>query len=163
MWRPSSSVHLASFLGMTAYNLRFLPWYCAIRAPLRLLLKKEDPRIWTTACTEAITQLKTQLIEPPGLAHFDPSSPTLLTCDASQPGVCCLNSKTARSSRSPLPHGSLIQLTRSRWERWEGEVGEREALACVWACKCWHIFLYGRFITLQTDHQTLKALLAKSG
>lgn len=42
---PSSPAQLASFLGMTAYYLRFLPQYSAITAPLRLLLKKDAP--WT--------------------------------------------------------------------------------------------------------------------
>ena len=42
-------------------------------------------------------------------------------------------------------------------------VGEREALACVWACGRWHMYLYGRHFTLRTDHQALTALLATTG
>ena len=42
-------------------------------------------------------------------------------------------------------------------------VGEREALACVWACERWHMYVYDRSFTLRTDHQALTALLATSG
>ena len=42
-------------------------------------------------------------------------------------------------------------------------VGEREALACLWACERWHMYLYGRAFTLRTDHQALTTLLATSG
>jgi len=42
-------------------------------------------------------------------------------------------------------------------------VGEWEALACVWACERWHVYVYGRHFTLRTDHQALTALLATSG
>ena len=42
-------------------------------------------------------------------------------------------------------------------------VGEREALACIWACDKWHIFLFGRRCLLRTDHQALTSLLSASG
>ena len=42
-------------------------------------------------------------------------------------------------------------------------VGEREALACMWACERWHIYLYGRKFILRTDHQALTTLLSANG
>lgn len=41
--------------------------------------------------------------------------------------------------------------------------GEREALACVWACERWHVYLYGQKFTLRTDHQALSTLMSPSG
>ena len=72
---PSSPAHIASFLGMTAYYLRFLPQYSSTTAPLRLLLKKHAQWAWTPACEDAVMQLKAQLIAPPVFAHFVPTQP----------------------------------------------------------------------------------------
>lgn len=42
-------------------------------------------------------------------------------------------------------------------------MGEREAVACVWACEHWHTYLLGRHFTLRTDHQSLVSLLSSQG
>ncbi|XDV43040.1 hypothetical protein PO909_011592 [Leuciscus waleckii] len=68
---------------MTANYLRFLPQYSRTTAPLRQLPKKEEPRNWTAACTEAVRTLKSQLTTLPVLAHFNPDSKTIVTCNAS--------------------------------------------------------------------------------
>lgn len=84
---PTSTTQVASFLGMTAYYLRFLPNYSQTTAPLRQLLKKEEPWAWSPQCLESFSMLKTQLTSPPVLAHFSLSSPTFITCDASTAAV----------------------------------------------------------------------------
>ncbi len=43
---PSSAVQVASFLGMTGYYLKFIPHYSATTAPLRRLLRKDEPWVW---------------------------------------------------------------------------------------------------------------------
>ena len=156
---PSSPAQIASFLGMTAYYLRFLPQYSSTTAPLRLLLKKDAHWAWTPACEDAVMQLKAQLIAPPVLAHFDPPSPTLVTCDASNYAVGAVLSQLHNGTERPIAFAS--RALNSAEQKYS--VGEREALACVWACERWHMYVYGRSFTLRTDHQALTALLATSG
>uniref|UniRef100_A0AAY4BIC4 ribonuclease H n=1 Tax=Denticeps clupeoides TaxID=299321 RepID=A0AAY4BIC4_9TELE len=156
---PSSPAQLASFLGMTAYYLRFLPQYSATTAPLRALLKTGAPWAWSSACSSAIRQLKAQLTSPPVLAHFDLSCPTFLTCDASGVALGAVLSQCQHGSERPIAFASR-SLTPAEQKY---SVGEREALACVWACERWHIYLYGRHFTLRTDHQALTTLLSSSG
>ncbi|KAF0039087.1 hypothetical protein F2P81_009571 [Scophthalmus maximus] len=67
---PSCPAQLASFQGMTAYYLRFLPEYSATTDLLRELLKKDAAWSWTPACSASVHHLKAQLTSPHVLAHF---------------------------------------------------------------------------------------------
>ena len=156
---PTSATQLASFLGMTAFYLRFLPQYSATTAPLRQLLKHGEPWFWTSVCSDAVRLLKSQLTTPPVLAHFDPASPTLVTCDASAMPIGAVMSQLQGGVERPIAFASrALSPTEQRYS-----VGEREALVCLWACEHWHMYLYRRAFTLRTDHQALTTLLATSG
>lgn len=156
---PTSAAQLASFLGMTGYYLKFLPHYSAITAPLRQLLRREEPWVWSPECSDAVHTLKTQLTTTPVLAHFDIASPTFVTCDASATAIGAVLSQVQAGVEKPIAFASrALSPTEQRYS-----VGEREALACIWACERWHLYLYGRAFTLRTDHQALTALLSTSG
>ena len=58
----------------------------------------------------------------------------------------------------PIAFASCV-LSPTEWY----SVGEQEALACLWACERWHMYLYGCEFTLRTDHQAPTTLLATSG
>ena len=131
---PTCPAQVASFLGMTT---------CAY-SPVR---------------SEAVQQLKTQLISPPVLTHFDLSSPTILTCDAANTDVGAVLSQRHQGMERPI---AFVSRALSPAEQ-KYSVGEREALACVWACERWHMYVYGRQFTVLTDHQALTALLETSG
>ena len=156
---PTSATQVSSFLGMTAYYLRFLPNYSQTTAPLRQLLKKEEAWDWSTQCTESFSTLKQQLTSPPVLAHFSLSCPTFVTCDASAAAVGAVLSQLHDGKERPIAFASrALTPTEQRYS-----VGEREALACVWACERWHMYLYGRRFTIRTDHQALTTVLSTSG
>ncbi|KAJ8365040.1 hypothetical protein SKAU_G00138710 [Synaphobranchus kaupii] len=126
----TSASQVASFLGMTAYYLRFLPHYSQTTAPLCQLLRKEEPWDWSPACAEAFCTLKAQLTSPPVLAHFNLSGPTLLTCDASAAAIGAVLSQVQDGTERPTAFASrALTPTEQRYS-----VGECEALACVWAC-----------------------------
>ncbi|KAJ8356569.1 hypothetical protein SKAU_G00193630 [Synaphobranchus kaupii] len=156
------SVAAVEFLGfrLTAEGLSPLHSnYSTTTAPLRELLKKDVPWVWTRACSTAVQQLKAQVTLPPVLAHFDLSSPTILTCDASNISVGAVLSQLHRGTERPIAFASRALSPAEQ----KYSVGEREALVCVWACERWHMYVYGRPFTLRTDHQALTALLATSG
>ena len=156
---PTSPSQVASFLGMTAYYLRFLPHYSLTTAPLRQLLKKEEPWDWTAACSEAVQTLKDQLTTPPILAHFSPDCQTMVTCDASACAIGAVLSQVQDGVERPVAFASrALTPTEQRYS-----VGEHEALVCVWASERWHLYLYGRHYILRTDHHAVKALLTASG
>ncbi len=103
--------------------------------------------------------LKAQLTSPPVLAHFSTSCDTLVTCDASATAIGAVLSQVQNGVEKPIAFASrALNPTEQRYT-----VGEREALACIWACERWHLYLYGRHFTLRMDHHTLVTLLATSG
>lgn len=116
-----------------------------------------------TRAHQGSQDLKAQLTSPPVLAHFDRSSHTLVTCDASAMAIGAVLSQVQNGVERPVAFASqALTQTEQRYP-----VGEREALACLWACERWqvtsHQSLYGHQFTLTTDHQALTALLSSTG
>lgn len=156
---PTTASQLASFLGMTAYYMRFLPQYSTVTAPLRMLLKHDAPWVWTPDCQAAFDDLKQLLTTSPVLAHFQLECPTVVTCDASAVALGAVLSQFQDGVEKPVAFASrALSPTEQKYS-----VGEREALACIWACERWHLYLYGRSFTLRTDHQALTTLMSASG
>ncbi|KAJ8346766.1 hypothetical protein SKAU_G00281670 [Synaphobranchus kaupii] len=125
----TTTSQLASFLGMTAYYMRFLPQYSSVTAPLRLLLKQDAPWTWTPDCQASLEELKRLLTTSPILAHFQLECPTLVTCDASAVAVGAILLQLHNGVEKPVAFASrALSLTEQKYS-----VGEREALACIWA------------------------------
>lgn len=103
---PTSAAQLASFLGMTGYYMKFMPHYSAITAPLRQLLWRDEPWVWSLECTKAVQTLKAQLTSPPVLAHFDISSHTLVTCDTSAMAIGAVLSQVQNGVERPVAFAS---------------------------------------------------------
>ncbi|KAL2095998.1 hypothetical protein ACEWY4_008146 [Coilia grayii] len=113
---PNSATQLASFLGMTGYYLKFLPHYSATTAPLRQLLHKEEPWVWSQECSNAVRTLK---------AHDSPSVSPFRHC---QTHLGHLRRKQVWRSRSPLPHGhSVLLSSATQWNGWSYKVPEELA------------------------------------
>jgi hypothetical protein len=93
------------------------------------------------------------------LALFDSTLPTIVTCDSSSYGIAASMSQIHGSTERIV---ACISRTLSPAER-KYSVGEKEALACVWACERLHTYLWGRKFILRTDHRSLTTLLTSKG
>ncbi|KAJ8014581.1 hypothetical protein DPEC_G00017120 [Dallia pectoralis] len=98
---PTTASQLASFLGMTAYYMSFLPQYSSVTAPLRMLLRQEAPWTWTSECQAGFDELKHLLTTSPILAHFQLDSPRYVTCDASAVALGAVLSQLHDGARGP--------------------------------------------------------------
>ena len=156
---PKSVKELAAFLGTTNYYLKFVSQYATITAPLRQLLKKDAQWEWTEACHNAFLELKSALVSSPVLVHFSPIAPIFVSCDASGEALGAVLSQSFQGEERPVAFASRALSAAER----KYSVGEREALACLWVCEHWHIYLYGRNFILRTDHQALTTLLSPTG
>ena len=96
---------------------------------------------------DAVERVKAALSENTTLAYFDPQKRTKVHVDASPVGIAgilCQNGRpVAYSSRS------LTSIEQRHLQT------EREALAVVWACEHFNIYVSGASFTVITDHRPL--------
>ena len=153
--RPINAQQVHSFLSTANYYLKFVRDFATVAEPLRRLLRKEVEFEWTDECQYAFDEIKRQLTSRPTLAHFDINARTIVSTDASGVALGAVLSQVQRGEERPIAYASR---TLNSYER-TYSVGEREALACIWAIEHWHYYLYGRKFVLRTDHSALTSLL----
>ena len=150
---PSTASEVRSLLGMTNYCSRFIPDYATKTEPLRKLTHKDQPWCWTTEHDRAVNQLREALSSAPVTAYFDPEKETEISVDASPVGLAAILSQVDQKTkeRHVITYASRsLTATEQRYSQ-----TEREALAVVWACEHLHLYVYGKPITVYTDHKPL--------
>ena len=147
--RPKTVAEVRSFLGMTNYVSRFINNYSSITEPLRRLTKQESTFTWTAEQEEAFIRLKDSLVSDQVMTYFNPSLPSELWVDASPVGISGILIQQGRI----VSYGSrALSPTEQRYSQ-----TEREALACVFGCEHYHLYLFGKDFTLITDHAPLES------
>ena len=152
---PENQAALLRFLGMTNYLSKFIVDYSEKTAILRELLRNDVVWGWSENHQMAFDRLKEELASPPVLKFFDPAKPVVLSVDASKSGLgaACLQ------EGSPVAFASRA-LTRTEADSY-AQI-EKELLAAVFACTKFHDFVYGRPVTIETDHKPLISIVKKS-
>ena len=92
------------------------------------------------------------------LAHYDPSQPLLLSCDASQYNVGAVLSQVCNGDEKPVAYASRTLTTAER----NYSQLEKEGIALIYGVRKFHNYLFGRTFTLCTDHKPLQSLLNES-
>ena len=156
---PANVGELQSLLGMTNYLARFVPGYSTITAPLRKLTVQSQEFRWGIEQQSAFDKLKCILSGEPVMSFFDVKKETELIVDASPVGLGAMLVQYDKGevNRKPqvVAYGSRA-LTAVEM-RYKSQL-EREALAVVWACEYFHIYVYGAPVKIITDHQPLVTL-----
>ena len=127
-----------------------------ITAPLRSLLKKDIQWSWHNEHQESLEKIQKILTSSPVLNFYDINKPILLQVDASQGGLgACL-----LQDGHPVIYASR-SLTVA--EQHYAQI-EKELLAIVFACERFNQFIYGKQITVQSDHIVIiiKAIITSS-
>ena len=144
---PRNPTELRSFLGMAQYSARFIPNFATIAEPLRLLTRSDTPWRWEQPQIEAINRIKTALTDATSLPYFSPDKQTKIIVDASPVGVAGILVQDDK----PIAYGSrALSDVETRYSQ-----TEREALAVVWACEHFDIYVRGASFTVVTDHKPL--------
>lgn len=148
---PTDFKQLNSFIGLITYYARFLPNRAERLKPLYDCTKQQKFR-WTSDCDHTFKWVKSELISPRVLAHYDPKEQIVLVCDASAYGLSAVLSHTYKDgSERPITFASK---TIPEKERHRVPI-DKEASAIIFGFKKFYNFIYGREIILKTDHKPL--------
>ena len=146
---PNNVSELRSFLGLANYVSRFIPNFATIVAPLRTLTHKDVKWNWTDTEQTAFEALKNALIEDV-IKYYDPAKPAELIVDASPVGLGAVLTQTGKVVAYASKSLSDVEKRYSQTEK--------ESLAIVWGCEHFHLYLYGKFFTLLSDHKALQTI-----
>ncbi|XP_049871194.1 uncharacterized protein K02A2.6-like [Pectinophora gossypiella] len=124
--------------------------------PLYELLQKGREWIWSQECESTFLSIKKSLSSAEVLAHYDPSKPLFMTCDASPHGVGGVLTQLTADGRSERPV-AYTSRTLSDAEKNYSQI-HKEALAIIFSVNKFHQYLYGRHFTLRTDHKPLVSI-----
>ena len=151
---------MKSFLGLVNFSVRYIPNLATISEPLRRLTKKHVKFEWGKEQKESFEKLKNCLTESSTLGHFRlDATRTQLICDASNVGMGAVLVQEYGGQRKIISYASR---TLSDVEK-KPSVTEKGALAVVWACEKFHVYLYGIKFELVTDHKVLEVLYSEKG
>ena len=148
---PKDHIELASFLGMVNYMSRFIRCLSTLNQPLRALAQLTD-FVWLPAHAAAVDNIKRSIIG--NLRHFDPAATELeMTTDASQHG---LGAHLSIDGEAVLFASKSLNKTERNYSQIE-----KELYAIVFGAIRFHRYIYGRKVTVYTDHKPLESVLTK--
>lgn len=150
--RPTTTTEVRSFLRMVNYCARFIKSHADLTALLRKLILKEEKFIWTEDCEQAFIKLKKNLASTRNLAFFNPKLRTELVVDASPIGLGAILCQIEEDGRPVVVAyaSKALSPTEQRYSQ-----TEREALAVVWGCEQFSVYLMGASFIVWTDHKAL--------
>lgn len=153
---PRTSAEVRSFLGLVNYSARFIPDLATISAPLRALTRKHVIFTWGKEEKMSFNELKRCLANAETLGYYDKSAPTKVIADASPVGLGAVLVQEQRGEFRVISYASRsLSDTERRYSQ-----TEKEALALVWACERFHIYIYGSQFELLTDHKPLECIFS---
>lgn len=155
MPRPTDKQAVDRLLGMANYLHKFVPNMSQLTAPLRDLTKRDNEFVWDeTVHGKCMDSLKEVLTQAPVLKYFDPACQDIvMQCDASSTGLgACL-----LQEGHPIAYASRAL---NSAERNYAQI-EKELLAVVFGAEKFQEYVYGRKITVESDHRPLEAIYKK--
>ena len=144
---PQNASEVRSFLGLANYNARFIPDFATVAEPLRRLTKKGVRFEFGDELRKVFTELEKRLSSAEILGYFDKDAKTLIITEASPVGLGTVLIQEQHGVKRIISYASKnLSDVEKRYSQME-----KEALAIVWACECFHVYLYGIEFELYTD------------
>ncbi|CAB4022188.1 Transposon Tf2-9 poly, partial [Paramuricea clavata] len=148
---PRNTSEVRSFVQLVQYSSKFIPNFSQEAEPLRKLLRKEHS-------FKAFEKLKQLMSTSKALAYFWNECKTRIVADAGPEGLGAVLLQLLGEEWRAVSYASrnLTEVERRYAQT------EKEALALVWACERFNLYVYGREFELETDHKPLQCIFGKS-
>ena len=155
---PRNTREVAGFLGLVKWVGKFLPNLSTVAEPLMHLCRDNRLFSWGEEQKKAFNDIKKMVGDVKTLAYFDARCETFVVADASPHGLGAVlyQIQDGVSRVVEYAHRSLTSVER-RYSQ-----SEREALALVYACEHFFMYLAGHHFTLITDHKPLQHIFGKT-
>ena len=148
---PKNAKELKSFLGLIQHLSKFINNFSKKTDRMRRLLKKETNWEWTPEINEDIT-------EAPCLPHFDPKKDNYVTTDACNTGLWATLWQKECDVFRPIAFANRFLTECER----KHAINELELLGALWGLEHFKYYVYGKRVSLLTDHQALQPLLKRN-
>nr|XP_058967969.1 uncharacterized protein K02A2.6-like [Pocillopora verrucosa] len=151
---PKNVAEVRSFLGLVQYCAKFLPNFAQEAEPIRQLTRKDEPFVWKEVQQQSFEKLKYLLTRAETLAYFKNDCKTRIVADAGPTGIGAVLTQFQDGVWRVISYASrnLTDVERRYSQT------EKEALALVWACERFNLYVYGRDFELETDHKPLECI-----
>lgn len=154
---PQNVSEARSFLGLAQFVSKFVPDLSSIAEPIQRLTHKNTEFKWGKEQQLAFEKLKELITHADVLAYFDVNSRTRIVADASPVGLGAVLTQLHGSEWRVIAYASRRL---SDVERRYSQT-EKEALALVWACERFNMYVFGREFELETDHKPLEYIYSQ--
>ena len=102
---------------------------------------------------ESFAELKKLAAKAPVLGYYNPGKPVTLSVDASSKGLGAV----LIQDEKPIAYASrALTATQQKYAQIE-----KETLAILYGLQKFHQFIYGRHVTMESDHKPLEYILNK--
>ena len=150
---PKNLEDVQKFLGIVNYIRDFIPNLPSLTVNIRNLLKKDSEFLWLDNHQAEFDSIKEVIKNVTSCTTFDENMPIILETDASSYGLgACLKQGDKIIS--------FASRCLSETEKEYGQI-EKEFLAVFFACKKFHNYIYGRKVTIISDHRPLESIINK--
>ena len=146
--QPSTATEIRIFLGLVYFSSRIIPNLATIAEPQRRLTRSGVKYQWESEHENAFKKQKELMAKSCTLAYFDPKAMTKVIAYTSLVGLGAVLVQQQGKNQRVICYASrsLTDVDRRYSQT------EKEALALVWACESFHMYLYGKVFELQMDH-----------
>ena len=145
-------------MGVVQYSAKFMPDVASIAKPIQKLTRKGVTFKWGEEQQTAFEKLKCLIIQAETLGYFRVDCRTRIVADASPVGLGAVLVQEQGGTWRAVSYASrsLTDVERRYSQT------EKEALALVWACERFNMYVSGRSFELETDHKPLERIYLRT-